>query len=63
MNGHGSHKQYNEAIDKKISSIITSNSNTQDALDELKELIQNTKSILKNDVLLGNKNVNDIISF
>tara|TARA_R110000868_G_C10871859_1_gene762328 strand:+ start:175 stop:567 length:393 start_codon:yes stop_codon:yes gene_type:complete len=65
-NGHTSHKDYNREISKKITEIITNSRNInkpQRALDEIKDLIKTTKEILKSDVLLGNKDVNDIINF
>ncbi|QWX83309.1 AHH domain-containing protein [Cellulophaga sp. HaHaR_3_176] len=62
-NGHTSHKQYNDAISDKITDIISNANNPQRALDEIKDLITSTKETLKKEVLLGNKDVNDIIDF
>ena len=67
INGHTSHKKYNEAISKKISEIINKYpkniSGFKNAFDEIEDLIQTAKQKLKNDVLLGTKDVNDIINF
>ncbi|GIZ16110.1 AHH domain-containing protein [Capnocytophaga catalasegens] len=66
INGHTIHNDYNREISKKISEIITLPRNVnkpQRAFDEIKELIQETKDKLEKEVLLGTKNVNDIINF
>lgn len=62
-NGHTSHNEYNLAIDAKITDIISNSNKPEKALDEIKELIKTTKETLKKEVLLGNKDVNDIKSF
>ena len=66
VNGHTSHKQYNFAIDKKVTEIITSKRNLnklEKAFEEIQGLIKKAKNKLEKEVLLGNKDVNDIIDF
>ena len=66
VNGHTSHKQYNFAIDKKVTEIITSKRNLnkpEKAFEEIQELIKKSKNRLEKEVLLGNKDVNDIVDF
>ena len=66
INGHASHKKYNDAIDFKINEIIDNPRNVnkpERAFEEIQELIKNTKEKLKKEVLLGNKDVNDIVNF
>jgi hypothetical protein len=66
INGHTSHKQYNDAISEKISEIIKKESNVdlpKKAFKELQDLMQSTKQKLKTEVLLGTKDVNDIVNF
>ena len=66
VNGHASHKKYSDAIDVKITEIITSKRNLnkpEKAFEEIQELIKNTKNKLEKEVLLGNKDVNDIVNF
>ena len=64
VNGHTSHKKYNDAIDAKITEIINdSNGNNMLAFDRIKKLIQKSKDKLEKEVLLGNKDVNDIVNF
>lgn len=62
--GHARHDDYNRAVDKKITQIISKNSNRpQKAVEEITSFIKEMKQKLKDDVVLGNKNVNDITSF
>ena len=66
VNGHTTHPKYNDAISDKITEIINSTKNVnkpQRALEEIEDLIKTTKETLKKDVLLGTKDVNDIVSF
>ena len=66
VNGHASHKKYNDAIDAKITEIITSKRNLnkpKKAFEEVQELIKKSKNRLEKEVLLGNKDVNDIVNF
>jgi hypothetical protein len=63
-NGHGVHKQYSDAISEKITQVITSaGSDKLLAFKNVKKLIKDTKKVLKEEVLLGTKNVNDIVNF
>ena len=66
VNGHASHKKYNDDIDAKITEIITSKRNLnkpKKAFEEVQELIKKAKNKLEKEVLLGNKDVNDIVNF
>jgi len=66
VTGHTNHPQYNDAISEKITLIISDTrfANKPDrAFDALKDFITSTKAKLKSEVLLGNKNVNEIINF
>ncbi|NRT16448.1 hypothetical protein HNP99_002815 [Flavobacterium sp. 28A] len=64
ISGHTSHKKYNNAIGKKITEICNdSNLDNFEKFEEVQDLIKNTKEKLKKEVLLGNKDVNDIINF
>ena len=64
VNGHTSHKKYNDAIDAKITEIINNaNGDKMLAFDRIKKLIQKSKDILEKEVLLGTKDVNQITKF
>lgn len=66
INGHTNHDNYSREISKKISEIITSKGNVnkpEKAFEEIQELIKNTKIKLEKEVLLGTKNVDDIVNF
>ena len=63
LNGHGKHNEYSLAISAKVTAIIDATADQQEAFVKIKSLISNTKETLKNEVLLGSKNVNDIRSF
>ena len=64
VNGHASHKKYSDAIDTKITEIC-SNKELSDIekFDKIEYLIKNAKNKLEKEVLLGNKDVNDIVDF
>ena len=66
ISGHANHPDYDKAIDKKITEIITSRrnlNNPEKAFEEIQELIQKSKDILEKEVLLGTKDVNQITKF
>ena len=66
ISGHANHPDYDNAIDEKITEIITSPRNLnkpEKAFEEIQELIQKSKDILEKDVLLGTKDVNQITKF
>jgi hypothetical protein len=64
VNGHTVHNKYNDAISNKITAIISeAGGDNQVAIKKIEKLIKNTKEKLKTDVLLGDKNVDDIIEF
>ena len=63
ITGHTNHPQYNDAISEKITLIISDvrfSNKPKRAFDALKDFITSTKAKLKLEVLLGNKNVNQI---
>ena len=64
VNGHASHKKYSDVIDTKITEIC-SNKELSDIekFDKIEDLIKNAKNKLEKEVLLGNKDVNDIVDF
>ena len=60
------HNDYSREINKKITEIITSKRNLnkpKKAFEEVQELIKKSKNRLEKEVLLGNKDVNDIVNF
>jgi DNA repair ATPase RecN len=59
--GHANHPQYNDAINKKINEILSTAKNDNDAFNKIQNFINDTKNKLTNEVLLGNKDVNNII--
>ena len=66
ISGHANHPDYDNAIDEKITEIITSPRNLnkpEKAFEEIQELIQKSKDVLEKDVLLGTKDVNQITKF
>ena len=64
ISGHANHPNYDINLDEKITEIINdSNGDNMLALDRIKKLIQKSKDKLEKEVLLGNKDVNDIIDF
>lgn len=63
INGHTSHKNYNDAISENISVIIENAPTSKKAFERIQKLIIDTKDKLEKEVLLGTKNVNDIKNF
>ena len=64
VDGHGNHPEYDREINIKINSIIQKAGNDKlAAFNQIKKLIKDTKTTLKNEVLLGTKNVNNITNF
>jgi len=64
VTGHTNHPQYNDAISEKITNVINGFHNDNEAaFNAIIDLVNDTKSELKTMVLLGNKNVNEIINF
>jgi hypothetical protein len=62
--GHAKHKAYTDALDVKITEICSNAKiDDLDKLDRIKDLVSSAKEKLKKDVLLGNKDVNDIVNF
>ena len=63
LNGHTNHPAYDTAIEQEINKILNQYTPAQykDAFEEIQDLINSTKSKLENEVLLGNKDVNQII--
>ena len=66
ISGHANHPNYDINLDEKITEIITSRrniNNPEKAFEEIQELIKKSKNRLEKEVLLGNKDVNDIVDF
>ncbi len=63
IDGHGNHPAYNDSIALKIEGILLQFPNQSEAFERVKSLIATSKQTLKNEVLLGTKNVNDITTF
>jgi hypothetical protein len=64
QSGHANHPDYDKKIGKKINEIMgDDNLDLDGKLDEINDLIYNTKQKLEKEVLLGNKDVNHIINF
>jgi hypothetical protein len=62
--GHANHPQYDIFIGNEIDKILTRGDLTDlEKFEEIKKLIGKTKNKLETDVLLGNKNMNDIINW
>jgi len=62
-NGHTSHKQYNDAVSEKITNIINNAPSKEKAFERIQKFINDSKEKLKKEVLLGDKDVNDIVNF
>ncbi|MFH6989227.1 AHH domain-containing protein [Flavobacterium collinsii] len=64
LNGHTNHPAYDRAIEQKIDEICSDpNLDNVGKFEEIQDLINDTKIKLENEVLLGNKDVNQIINF
>ena len=64
LNGHTNHPKYDDAITRKIEEICNDvNLDESSKFDEIKDLINATKNKLENEVLLGDKDVNQIVNF
>ncbi|MCJ1805951.1 hypothetical protein MRP92_03375, partial [Flavobacterium covae] len=63
LNGHTNHPKYDQAMTVKLNEILGNDSYSEiRKFNEIKKLINNTKMKLENDVLLGSKDVNEIIN-
>jgi hypothetical protein len=64
VNGHANHPQYDDFMRNEINEILNEKSLTDlQKYEKIQDLVAETKSKLETDVLLGNKDVNDIISW
>jgi hypothetical protein len=64
VTGHSNHPQYDDFMKKEINKILRENSLTDlQKFDEIKGLVNDMKNKLETEVLLGNKNVNDIVNW
>lgn len=63
IDGHASHPRYDDSIANTIEKIASSDLDDLSKFEKVKVLIESAKSKLEVEVLLGSKNVNDIISF
>lgn len=63
LNGHTNHPAYDREIGKKINDILEKAPNQEKAFERIQNLITDTKNKLENEVLLGSKDVNQIVNF
>jgi hypothetical protein len=64
INGHTVHNDYSREISRKISEICNrTDIDDISKFEHMQDLIKSTKNTLINEVLLGSKNVNDIVIF
>ncbi|MDR3140741.1 MAG: AHH domain-containing protein, partial [Tannerellaceae bacterium] len=64
VSGHANHPKYDAVIREQIEDIFEDTTlDDSGRFEEIREFINATKSRLENEVLLGNRNVNDIIIF
>jgi hypothetical protein len=63
VNGHATHPDYDKAMAKRVEDIMNSPINDTNKFEEIQNLINNAKNKLETDVLLGNKDVNQILNF
>ncbi|GEM_PF-3983517 len=62
LNGHTNHPKYDEAMTVKLEEILSEEAYSEARkFSEIQKLIKNTKDKLENEVLLGTKDVNQII--
>ena len=62
QSGHANHPKYDEVMTEKLLKITESPLSEEKKFDAIKDIIEKTKNKLEQDVLLGNKDVNQIIS-
>jgi hypothetical protein len=60
VNGHANHPDYDRAIQEQVDNIMESSLSDESKFNSIKNLIEKTKNKLETDVLLGNKDVNNI---
>jgi hypothetical protein len=63
VSGHANHPEYDKAIRDRIETIINSPISEIEKFDDIQTLIRNVKKELEVNVLLGNKDVNQIFIF
>ncbi|RRJ86496.1 hypothetical protein EG240_16060 [Paenimyroides tangerinum] len=63
QSGHTNHPKYDNAIAEKINDILEKAPSEEKAFERIQNLISDTKGKLEADVLLGNKDVNQIVNF
>jgi hypothetical protein len=63
ISGHANHPQYDKVMQEKINDILNTAQNENDAFNKIQNLINNTKNKLEDEVLLGTKNINNLIDF
>ncbi|MDY3548975.1 AHH domain-containing protein, partial [Riemerella anatipestifer] len=61
LNGHTNHPKYDDAITEKLQKITSSSLSEEKKFESIKSLIEKTKNKLENEVLLGSKDVNQIV--
>ena len=64
ISGHANHPKYDKAIIERVNIILSNESYSElRKFNEIQTLIKNGKEKLETNVLLGTKNVNDIVDF
>ena len=63
QSGHANHPKYDNAITEKINDILEKAPSEEKAFERIQNLISDTKGKLEADVLLGTKDVNQIVNF
>ena len=64
ISGHANHPNYDKAIIERVNIILSNESYSElRKFNEIQTLIKNGKEKLETNVLLGTKNVNDIVDF
>jgi hypothetical protein len=60
ISGHANHPKYDDIIRTRIDNIFENAIDDNDAFEKLREFTTDLKNKLESEVLLGNKNVNDL---
>jgi hypothetical protein len=64
VTGHSNHPRYDRFMEGEIGKILTDpRFDDLGKFEKIQELVNKTKTKLEVDVLLGNRNVNDIVSW
>ncbi len=63
QSGHASHLKYDSGIRRRINDILENAPNQERAFERIENLIKETKAKLESEVLLGSRDVNQIVNF